>query len=79
MRTFVPIEGADHFDLLAPVHLAMATRLAETAGRRETLLETFRAHGVSLTAFAGWQAFMDSDLPCGITVAALEQGEATAA
>jgi len=48
--------------------------VAETAGRRETLLETFRAHGVSLTECDGWQAFLSSGLSCAITVAPLEQG-----
>ncbi|MBI3561369.1 MAG: transcription-repair coupling factor [Gammaproteobacteria bacterium] len=47
---------------------------AETVGRRETLLELLRSHGISPSAVESWQAFLHSDAPIGLTVAPLEQG-----
>jgi transcription-repair coupling factor (superfamily II helicase) len=48
--------------------------IAETAGRRETLLETFCGHGVSLAEFENWQDFVDDERAFGIVVAPLEAG-----
>jgi transcription-repair coupling factor (superfamily II helicase) len=48
--------------------------VAETRGRRETLLETFRHHGLHPTSFENWQAFLGSDASVGIAIAPLEQG-----
>jgi transcription-repair coupling factor (superfamily II helicase) len=48
--------------------------VAETPGRRETLLETFRAHGIHPVATPGWQAFLEGDEPLAMTVAPLERG-----
>jgi len=47
---------------------------AESAGRREALLETL--HGCELypTEFENWNSFVDSDARTGITVAPLEHG-----
>ena len=47
---------------------------AESAGRRETLADQLRGLGIPATVVSGWQAFLDSDLPAGLTVAPLEQG-----
>lgn len=47
---------------------------AETAGRRETILEVFAANGMHLKQFTGWDEFLESDVLTGITVAPLEQG-----
>ncbi|PCJ32638.1 MAG: transcription-repair coupling factor [Gammaproteobacteria bacterium] len=47
---------------------------AETAGRRETLLELLRDHAIIPTAFQNWDEFLASKEPLGITVAPLEQG-----
>ncbi len=48
--------------------------VAETRGRRETLLETFLNHGLRATSFDSWQEFLTHDAPVGISVAPLEQG-----
>ncbi len=48
--------------------------MAESAGRRETLLETFAARGLHPHPVSGWQAFLDGDERVAITVAPLEQG-----
>jgi transcription-repair coupling factor (superfamily II helicase) len=47
---------------------------AETAGRRETLLDLLKGHGLHPALFEDWQSFLDSDAPLGLTVAPLEQG-----
>jgi len=47
---------------------------AETAGRRETLLELLREHSIQPTLFKTWDEFVKSDNSLGITVAPLEQG-----
>mgnify|MGYP001817034662 CR=1 FL=1 len=47
---------------------------AESAGRRETLADQLRGLGIPATVVSGWQAFLDSELPAGLTVAPLEQG-----
>jgi len=48
--------------------------VAESAGRREALLEIFHRHGLRPRGFPGWQAFLDTDTPLGLTVATLESG-----
>ncbi|MFZ0257063.1 MAG: transcription-repair coupling factor [Gammaproteobacteria bacterium] len=48
--------------------------LAETRGRRETLLETFRNHDLHVASFAGWRDFLAGDATVGIAIAPLEQG-----
>ena len=48
--------------------------LAESMGRRESLLELFREHGLSLTLVDGWQEFIQSDQSPAICIAPLDQG-----
>ncbi len=47
---------------------------AESAGRRESLLQTLRGIDIHPTAVDHWQAFLRSDARVTITVAPLEQG-----
>ncbi len=47
---------------------------AESAGRRETLLDLLSRIGVQPDIFEGWQDFVTSDSKCAITIAPLEQG-----
>ncbi|HEC73967.1 MAG TPA: transcription-repair coupling factor [Methylophaga aminisulfidivorans] len=47
---------------------------AESAGRRETLLDLLRQQGIKLQAVANWDEFVNSDYPLAITVAPIEQG-----
>ncbi|MGI9132324.1 MAG: CarD family transcriptional regulator, partial [Rhodoferax sp.] len=48
--------------------------LAESAGRRESLLDFLRAGRVEPCGFASWQEFLASDEPLGIATAALGAG-----
>lgn len=47
---------------------------AESAGRREVLLQLFKNIGLRPTVFASWQEFLQHETPYGIVVAALEAG-----
>jgi transcription-repair coupling factor (superfamily II helicase) len=47
---------------------------AESAGRRETLLDMLRQHGIQLNPVKNWDAFVNGDDKLAITVAPLEQG-----
>lgn len=47
---------------------------AETLGRREVLLQLFKAIGLQPTYFESWQTFLTSDKPYGMVVTPLEQG-----
>jgi len=47
---------------------------AETAGRRETLLELLRENAIQPKAYQNWDEFLAGDEALGITVAPLEQG-----
>jgi len=47
---------------------------AESAGRRELLLDLLRGHGVQPKIFDGFAAFLNSDLRLGITVSAAVSG-----
>ena len=47
---------------------------AESAGRREVLLDTLAAHGIRPTAFASWQEFLDNPSDIGICIGMFEQG-----
>nr|WP_156873837.1 transcription-repair coupling factor [Perlucidibaca piscinae] len=47
---------------------------ADSAGRRESLLELMTRHGLSADPVSDWAAFRTSDSPLAITVAPLEQG-----
>ncbi len=48
--------------------------VAESAGRRETLLETFSAHGLMPKVVAHWQDFLDHSADICICAAPLERG-----
>ena len=48
--------------------------VAETTGRRESLLELLKNHGVIPTLVDNWSAFLASDAALCLTVAPLEQG-----
>ncbi len=47
---------------------------ADSAGRREALLELLASADLRPAAVAGWDAFLQGDSPFAITVAALEEG-----
>lgn len=47
---------------------------AETAGRREALLELLKTYSDSIIFFPTWQEFLSSDHLLGITIASLEEG-----
>ena len=47
---------------------------AESAGRRETLIELLAGHGISLPTCKSWQAFIDSSQKLAVTVAPVQQG-----
>jgi transcription-repair coupling factor (superfamily II helicase) len=47
---------------------------AETAGRREALLELLQRHGINPVTVNSWQHFLDSDEALAITISALETG-----
>ncbi len=47
---------------------------AETAGRRETLLELFKPYKIYPTKFNSWQDFQDSEQTMGICVAPINEG-----
>ena len=48
--------------------------VAESAGRRETILEIFSAHGLRPKQFSNWQEFLTDTESTGLTVAPLEHG-----
>ena len=48
--------------------------VAESTGRREMLAENLHGFNIQPKPVDGWQAFADSKVPLGITVAPLEQG-----
>ena len=47
---------------------------ADSTGRRETMLDTFRRHDLRPEVFENWQDFLQAENDLGITVASLEQG-----
>ena len=48
--------------------------VAETAGRREALLESLNRHGIRPAGVDNWQGFLASDQPLGITIGQIEHG-----
>ena len=48
--------------------------VAESAGRREILNETFTSHGIGVTVFESWPGFLGGDARLGLAVAPLEEG-----
>lgn len=65
---------------LAPVHRHLANApgrvlfVVESKGRRETLLELFREHGIKLTQFESFAEFLAAKASPGLLVAPLEAG-----
>jgi len=55
-------------------HSGRTLFVAETAGRREALIETLRDFRLQATPVEHWQAFLDSDAPLCITAAPIESG-----
>ena len=47
---------------------------AETAGRRETLLELFKQVNINPLVFDHWQQYVNSKEPLGITIAQIDRG-----
>lgn len=47
---------------------------AETTGRREVLLQLFNSIQLHPKLYSSWEAFLTDDAPCGITVAAFDDG-----
>jgi len=56
------------------VHGGPVLLCAESAGRREILLEALREHGLSPPAVADWWAFVDSGLSFAMATAPLDRG-----
>ena len=48
--------------------------LAESSGRRETMLELFKNNGVKLQSHDNWEEFLDSAAPVNLAVAPLSKG-----
>jgi transcription-repair coupling factor (superfamily II helicase) len=48
--------------------------VAESAGRREILNDTFTSHGIDVTVFESWPGFLGGDARLGLAVAPLEEG-----
>lgn len=48
--------------------------VADSAGRQETLLDTFARHDLRLQRVDSWQAFADGDVALGITIGRIERG-----
>ncbi len=75
----LPIDGRAT-EPLAPLQRFMSTFdgrilfVAESKGRRETLLETFSGCKLRPAVVDSWQAFLAGDMPTAITVANLENG-----
>jgi len=47
---------------------------ADSPGRRESIYEMLSARGIDLFRAGGWQEFLRSDLPVGVTVSPIETG-----
>lgn len=66
-----PLEALDAF---LKSHNGRILFCAETLGRREVLLQLFKTISLHPVYFTSWQAFLNSNEPRGIVVAALEEG-----
>jgi transcription-repair coupling factor (superfamily II helicase) len=64
----------DHLVRFLSDHQGPVLLCAESAGRREVLLESLRESQLSPPAVANWQAFVDSGLTFAIATAPLERG-----
>jgi transcription-repair coupling factor (superfamily II helicase) len=76
---FLEIDNKAEKPFQAVVHLASkpSQRIlfcAESAGRRETLLESLHKHGLNPGLFEDWQSFLDSNDSLGLTVGPLASG-----
>jgi len=71
VRAAQPAGALQEF-LAAPGRRVLCT--AESAGRREMLLENLHGFGIEACPVTGWQAFVASDEPLGLAIAPLEQG-----
>jgi transcription-repair coupling factor (superfamily II helicase) len=69
-----PRDGANNLQRFLAGFAGRTLFVAETAGRREALLDTLRGHGIQPKTVASWVAFLaEADSPC-IVVAPLDQG-----
>ncbi len=59
-------------------HQGRVLLAAESAGRRELLLDLLRPHGVTARVVASWEDFLAGDAPIALTVAPLASGLAMA-
>ncbi|WP_332102847.1 transcription-repair coupling factor family protein [Kineobactrum salinum] len=66
-----PADRLQHFISQHPGPILLC---AESAGRREILLESLAAHGLAPEEVAGWQQFLASGLRFAITTAPLDRG-----
>ncbi len=66
LRAERPLTPLESFLSTYPGRVLLA---ADSAGRREVLLEMLRAHGLTPAAIAGWREFVDGDARFAITVA----------
>lgn len=77
--TKLPIDGRAaepfrHVQAFLDKYTGRVLFLAESTGRRETMLEMFHANGIRPKSFSSWQAFLASDAALGISVAPLSAG-----
>ncbi len=77
--TKLPIDGraAEPFRLIHSFSESYSGRilfLAESAGRRETMLELFKGNGIAPKAYADWPAFLEGSDTIGLAVAPLSDG-----
>lgn len=64
----------DHLVRLLDEHQGPVLLCAESAGRREILLESLREHALSPAAVGNWRTFLDSGLAFAIATAPLDRG-----
>ncbi len=70
-RTAEPAQALKNFLAETPVRRVLF--LAESPGRREMLAEHLAQFGIRPKPVAGWQAFLQSKIPLGLTTAPLDQ------
>ncbi len=68
-----PAPAAALLEFLATT-LGRVLFVAESAGRRELLLDTLGGYAIHPTVVADWREFLDSEIQLALTVAPLEQG-----
>ena len=77
--THLPVDGraADPLGVIKAFINGFNGRIlfvAESAGRREALLDTLREQGIQPLPFASWAGFLEAEAPLGITASPLESG-----